>query len=289
MFGRRREHTGTTAAAGFAVGPVRVRAAAGTVVGNKYRANFDVPALEPDLRLAAVADGMGDGPGSTAAGQITMTEFTASIRRAASAGHGTGPADLRASVARIQDLVLAEAAGLPGFTGCTLTALVAEPDPAPDPNRTPAPVGSTEAAAWLVQIGDSRAYRLRAGRLDLLTVDHTEAWLGALYGWYPSESPQAAAARYRLSRYVGHPGRPEPDVLNVSLRPGDVYLLCTDGVAEQIAYHPLAALLAAPDAPTEIVARLLKATLDAGGHDNATAVVWCVDHREDRPAQDAPG
>ncbi|MET7299598.1 hypothetical protein [Embleya sp. NPDC005575] len=70
----------------------------------------------------------------------------------------------------------------------------------------------------------------------------------------------------------------------LSLRPGDVYLLCTDGVAEQIDYHPLGALLAAPDAPTEIVARLLAATLEAGGHDNATAIVLCVDRREDQPA-----
>ncbi|MFE2873075.1 PP2C family protein-serine/threonine phosphatase [Embleya sp. NPDC059259] len=273
MFGRRRQDTGSTAEAGFAAGPVWVRAAAGSVVGNRYRANFDVLGLEPELRLAAVADGMGDGPGSTAAGRITMNEFTASIRRASTAGIGPDPAALRASVAGIQDLVLAAAAGLSGFTGCTLTALIAEPDPRPE---------AAAAAAWLVQIGDSRAYRLRAGQLDLLTVDHTEAWLGALYGWYPADSPQAAAARYRLSRYVGHPGRPEPDVLNVTLRPGDVYLLCTDGVAEQIDYRPLGALLAAPEAPTEIVARLLAATLEAGGHDNATAIVLCVDHRPDQ-------
>ncbi|MFF7245451.1 PP2C family protein-serine/threonine phosphatase [Embleya sp. NPDC008237] len=279
MFGRQRQDTGSTVAADFAVGPVRVRAAAGTVVGNRYRANFDVLALEPDLRLAAVADGMGDGPGSTAAGRITMSAFTTAIRRASTEGPGAGPAALRASVAGIQDLVLAEAAGLTGFTGCTLTALLAEPD---------VPPGSDEAAAWLVQIGDSRAYRLRAGQLDLLTVDHTEAWLGALYGWYPADSAQAAAARYRLSRYVGHPGRPEPDVLNVSLRPGDVYLLCTDGVAEQVDYRPLGALLAAPEAPTTIVPRLLAATLEAGGRDNATAIVLCVDRRADHPAENSP-
>ncbi|MGC0421087.1 PP2C family protein-serine/threonine phosphatase [Embleya sp. AB8] len=261
MFGRRRQETGTTTG-DFTAGPVRVRAAAGTVVGTKYRANFDVPVLAAELRLAAVADGMGDGPGSTAAGRITTTEFTSAIRRARGEPGGCGPESLRASVAAIQELVLAEATGLTGFTGCTLTALVAEPG---------------AAAAWLVQIGDSRAYRLRAGQLDLLTVDHTEAWLGALYGWYPADSPQAAAARYRLSRYVGHPGRPEPDVLNVTLRPGDVYLLCTDGVAEQVDYPALGTLLAAPDPPAEVVPRLLAATLAAGGHDNATAIVLRVE------------
>lgn len=141
MFGRRGQDTGEAATAVLESGAVRVPAAAGTVVGNKYRANFDVLGLAADIRLAAVADGMGDGPGSTAAGQTTMAEFTAAIRRAAVARVAPGPALLRETVARIQDLVLAEAAGLEGFTGCTLTALVAE---APGPGtRRP---GSSRSA-----------------------------------------------------------------------------------------------------------------------------------------------
>ena len=60
------------------------------------------------------------------------------------------------------------------LTGCTLTALV------PD-----------GAEAWIVQIGDSRAYRLRGDLLELLTVDHTAAWLGAVNGWYPFDSAEA--------------------------------------------------------------------------------------------------
>ncbi|GCD94595.1 PP2C family protein-serine/threonine phosphatase [Embleya hyalina] len=266
MFERRRQDPGAAGGVGFTAGPVRVLAAAGSVVGTRYRANFDVFGLDPDLRLAAVVDGMGDGPGSTAAGRITMTGFTETVRRAVHGGGAADPAALRAGVAGVQDRVLAAARDLDGVTGCTLTALVADAGAGSDP----------EAAAWLVQIGDSRGYRLRAGYLELLTVDHTEAWLGAVYGWYAADSPEAGAARYRLGRYLGHPGRPEPDVLNVTLRPGDVYLLCTDGVAEQLDYHTLGRLLAAPEAPAGIVDRLLTATLDAGGHDNATAIVLRV-------------
>jgi len=138
------------------------------------------------------------------------------------------------------------------------------------------PPAPAEAYAWIVQIGDSRAYRLRDGLLELLTVDHTAAWLGAVYGWYPAGSPEAAAARYRLTRYVGHPGAPEPDLLHVSLRPGDVYCVCTDGVADQLDYQQLASRLGGTGRPAELVRGILADTLAAGGRDNATVAVLRV-------------
>jgi serine/threonine protein phosphatase PrpC len=150
---------------------------------------------------------------------------------------------------------------LGGLTGCTLTALV--PDRGGD--------------AWIAQIGDSRAYRYRDGLLELLTVDHTAAWLGTLYGWYPADSPQAEAARYRLHRYVGHPDSPEPDVLNVALRPGDLLCLCTDGLAEQVSYQRLGQVLGSGTGPDEMVSALLADSLTAGGRDNATVAVMRVD------------
>jgi serine/threonine protein phosphatase PrpC len=109
--------------------------------------------------------------------------------------------------------------------------------------------------------------------LEQLTVDHTEAWLGAVNGWWPADSSRAKAARYRLLRYMGHPDAPEPDVLNVTLRPGDVYLLCTDGIADDVSYHQIADVLGSRAPAPEMVSSLLAAALDAGGNDNATAAV----------------
>jgi PPM family protein phosphatase len=222
--------------------------AAGSVVGNRYAANFDVVHTDPDRRLAVVADGMGDGRGSAAAGRTAVDTFVA--------GTGSGPAELRRTVAQAQRRVRDAGDRLHELTGCTLTAFVAGDDD-----------------AWIVQIGDSRAYRRRGGVLELLTVDHTMAWLGAVYGWFPFDSAEAHAARYRLIRFLGRPDEPEPDVLNVSLRPGDVYLLCTDGLAEQVAYDRLDAVLAGDLPADRKVADLLADSLAAGGRDNATAVV----------------
>jgi serine/threonine protein phosphatase PrpC len=224
-----------------------VTATAGSVVGNRYRDNFDVLHLDTVRPLAVVADGMGDGPGSAAAGRTSVEVF---VRETAAV---SGPAALRAAVAGVQRAVRDAGRGIDGLTGCTLTAFVHD-----DADR-----------AWIVQLGDSRAYRMRDGILELLTSDHTAAWLGVLNGWYAPNSREAWIDRHRLTRYAGHPGLPEPDLLNVSLRPGDRFLLCTDGVSDQLDDRFLATALTG----RATVPDLLEATLTAGGDDNATVVL----------------
>ncbi len=141
------------------VAGVRLAIAGDSVIGNRYPANFDVLHLDTDRPLVVVADGMGGGRGSAVAGRTAVDTFVAAVPGSPS------PAALRAAVAEAQRRVLAAGARLDELTGCTLTALV-----------------DGDGDAWIVQIGDSRAYRLRGGQLELLTVDHTVAWLGAIYG-----------------------------------------------------------------------------------------------------------
>jgi serine/threonine protein phosphatase PrpC len=74
-------------------------------------------------------------------------------------------------------------------------------------------------------------------------------------------------------RYVGHPDAPEPDVHNVTLRPGDVYLLCTDGICDDVPYQRIAEVLGARLTAPAMVDALLAAAMDAGGNDNATVAV----------------
>ncbi|MEU5695915.1 protein phosphatase 2C domain-containing protein [Actinosynnema sp. NPDC020468] len=222
---------------------VTVSAAAGSAVGRRYAENYDVVHLGLEPLVAVVADGMGDGLGSRRAGRTAVDAFVA---RCPSTVDG---------VAEAQRLVGAIGGELGMLAGCTLTALI-----------------QVLQGFRIVHIGDSRVYRLRRGLLELLTVDHTMAWLGAVHGWYPFDSPQAASARYHLTRYVGHPDRPEPDVLEVVPAVGDVFLLCTDGVAEQVSYQRLHDVLGSGAAPRRMVDELL-ASADEGGLDNATALV----------------
>ncbi|WP_433264024.1 PP2C family protein-serine/threonine phosphatase [Actinosynnema sp. CS-041913] len=222
-------------------------AAAGSRTGRRYSANYDVAHLSTDPLLAVVADGMGDGPGSTMASRTAVDLLVAGVRSGGS---------ITDAVATAQRRVGDYGRRIGGLAGCTLTALVESPD-----------------GLWAAQLGDSRLYRLRSGLLELLTVDHTMAWLGAVNGWYAFDSPQAASARYQLTRYIGHPGEPEPDLLKITPRPGDVFLLCTDGVAEQVPYHRILETLSQQAGPDTMVRTLLDLADAAGGNDNATAVV----------------
>ncbi|MFQ6326026.1 PP2C family protein-serine/threonine phosphatase [Nocardia sp. CWNU-33] len=230
--------------------------AVGSDISKRYSANFDVTYLRERPLLAVLADGMGDGPGSAAAGRTAVDIFVDYVMRAPE----PTPDTLRAAVAAAHDQVSRIGHELQSLAGCTLTAMAAAPQ-----------------GCWLVQIGDSRVYRLRTGLLELLTTDHTMAWLGAVHGWYPFDSAHAASARYQLTRYIGHGGAPEPDVLSVTMRPGDRYLMCTDGVSDQVDYDDLRTFLGRDTRPQSVVSDILAASDTAGGSDNATAIVIRVD------------
>jgi PPM family protein phosphatase len=226
-------------------------------VGLRYPANFDVWRTEarlgdPALPYVLVADGMGASEGSATAGRTTMAVLGAGLNAAPT----ITPNLLRRIVADAQQQVIAAGRRLGELTGCTLSGLVVDGE-----------------QGWIVQLGDSRVLRLRNGLLEVLTVDHTSAWLGAIQGWYPHDSPAANAARYQLHRYMGHPAAPEPDLLNVALRAGDTYLVCSDGIAEQVSYQRLLQVLGSDAAPAAMAATLTADALAAGGDDNATAVI----------------
>jgi serine/threonine protein phosphatase PrpC len=240
----------------WAVTSFGMDAAAGSEIGHRYVKNFDVVHLSVDPLLAVVADGMGDGPGSEVAGRTTVDTVVGAFqsnRGRAAIG------EIRDAISTAQRRVSDYGREIGGLAGCTLTALV-----------------QTTDGFWIAQLGDSRVYRLRSGLLELLTVDHTMAWLGAVHGWYPFDSRQAASARYQLTRYVGHFGLPDPDLMKVEPRSGDVFLLCSDGVAEQVSYHDIQNVLGQRDSSEDKVRKLLAAADAAGGNDNATAVVIAV-------------
>jgi serine/threonine protein phosphatase PrpC len=236
-----------------AVSSLVVNAAAGSETGRRYRENFDVAHLGVDPLLAVVADGMGDGPGSRMAGRTAVETLVERFAK------NVGIAEIQDAIASACAVVRDYGQEIGGLAGCTLTALV-----------------ETAEGHWIAQLGDSRVYRLRARLLELLTVDHTMAWLGAVHGWYPFDSAQASAARYQLTRYVGHFRIPEPDLMRVELQPGDAFLLCTDGIAEQVSYHQIADVLGRRESPQTMVESLLAAAESAGGNDNATAIVVTI-------------
>lgn len=117
------------------------------------------------------------------------------------------------------------------------------------------------AAIWA---GDSRIYRLRFGQLAQMTTDHT--WAAEL------NLQSSETADHAITRAVGGEGTLALDVRRDRVRPGDRYLLCTDGLTHELADERIAELLASGDVE-QCADALIHATLEAGGRDNVTVVV----------------
>jgi PPM family protein phosphatase len=123
-------------------------------------------------------------------------------------------------------------------------------------------------------VGDSRTYRLRQGKLEQLTTDHS--LVQALIDAGTLTADEAVNHRYRnvLYRYLGSKeGRAGTQPKSVKPEIGDRYVLCTDGVTGGIDDARLAQLLAEGNDPQKIAETIVKAAEEGGSKDNITATV----------------
>ncbi len=137
-------------------------------------------------------------------------------------------------------------------------------------------MGSTVAAVLLRQdkaliahVGDSRVYRMRRGVLERMTRDHS------LYAELEEAgvvSVGSLASRNVITRAVGVPGYAVPDVRIVDTRPGDTFLMCSDGLTDDVPDGDIAEVLAAFE-PKLAAEQLVQRAWLAGASDNITCVV----------------
>ena len=222
---------------------VTLRAAAASVPGLVRQGNED--AVYTGRRLLAVADGMG----GHAAGEVASAAVIESLRVCDVAAE---PGNLLEVLARAVTAANAEVARRAAEDparrgmGTTLTAML-----------------WSDGQAALVHIGDSRAFRFRDGVLRRLTEDH-------VMGKLVSNAGELAPV---LTRYLD--GRPDrsPDLGLRELRPGDRYLLCSDGLSPVVTDSAIREVLAAAANPAEAVRQLAALAEEAGGPDNISVIV----------------
>lgn len=128
----------------------------------------------------------------------------------------------------------------------------------------------------LGHVGDSRAYRLRGGVLEQLSVDHTYGQQLLARGQLAPERVRVHPWRQVVMRSLdGDPADPGIDVVPVGAEPADRFLLCSDGLSDAVGEEVIAELvgLGRPDTAADV---LTEAALAAGGRDNVTCVVLDV-------------
>jgi PPM family protein phosphatase len=243
---------------------MNIRCSAVTHAGRR-RNNEDAYALRPDLGLVAVADGMGGYEGGEVASRLVVESLVELFARICCDPDATWPHAPRPSIEPLVDLVGVGLRRAHDAVQAQRHGVLAR-------------MGSTAAVvAWsgpylaIGHVGDSRVYRLRRGGLEVLTVDHSVAEEARRAGM-GDDAVAAAGFRHMLTRAVGMPGDLGAEVVAERMRPGDVLMLCSDGVWEPLRAEEIEQALAQP-CPDDAAQALVAAAYDAGSTDNLTAVV----------------
>lgn len=129
---------------------------------------------------------------------------------------------------------------------------------------------------YVVQVGDSRAYRLRNGELKQLTEDHTYMNEMIRMGTLTPEQAAVHPQKHVLTRAVGVEENVMCDVFEFEIHEGDIYFLCSDGILNHVEDDAIGQLLAS-NGPASAAWKLVGQALLGGGSDNATALVVRVD------------
>ncbi len=239
------------------VGTLGIRYAARTDTGAVRETNQD--AVYAGARLLAVADGFGEGgAGASTAAIDALKPLAPGTVPAAELLNSLHDAAERAAHA-VRDAVAGSGGGgAPEESGTTLTAMV-----------------WTGSQLGLVHIGDSRAYLLRGGELFRITHDHSlvQSMIddGSLTEEEAFSHPQRAMLLKVLSGDGSYSFGPDVDVRDA--RPGDRYLLCSDGLSAVVDGGELARVLAAADGPGTAVRGLMELAAAAGAPDNVACAV----------------
>ncbi|MDH3613811.1 MAG: Stp1/IreP family PP2C-type Ser/Thr phosphatase [Gammaproteobacteria bacterium] len=121
----------------------------------------------------------------------------------------------------------------------------------------------------IAHVGDSRAYRLRGGVFDQMTLDHSLLQELVDRGFYSAEEAQRSTNRNYVTRALGVEPTVEVEVHEYEVLPGDIYLLCSDGLPDMVEDEDIHLTISTFNASLDIVGKqLIELANDQGGRDN---------------------
>ena len=232
------------------------RASALTDTGRRRPHNEDTFVCDPPL--FAVADGVG----GAQAGEIASRIAAATLEERPAGSLGTDT--LTALILEANDRIYTRALGDPEAAGMgtVVTALL---------------VDETAGTVSVGHVGDSRAYRIRDGVLEQLTPDHSLVGELLRAGRLSTEEAEQHPHRSVITRAVGTEPIVEVHTEMLDALPGDLYLICSDGLTDLVRDEVILELIAAAeDDPEVAVQSLVDAANSAGGIDNITVVLFEV-------------
>lgn len=224
--------------------------------GRVRTGNEDAVLTDPAVGLAAVADGLGSYHAGDVASSLALdairefvTQGFRTAGRVSPSGSTSGSLLLRDALLRANEMVCDRARSQPLYAGMGATVVAA--------------LFYAERVA-IAHVGDARAYRWRRGQLEQLTRDHVRQHAGA-------EPPGPAR---QVTRALGVRPAVMVDLLDAPLDPGDVYLLCSDGLHAMVPDEDIGLTLQIfGDNLGTAAKQLIKLANNNGGRDNVSVIV----------------
>ena len=213
--------------------------------------------------LFAVADGVGGRPEGDLASGRTLSAMLSYLAKAASCFQGLNATAEEALLEKLEAAVRDVHEGLVDEYGGVTSKL---------PATTLTLVLLVWPRAYHIQVGDSRAYVRRGGRLQRLTRDQTLGEYMVSLGEWTDEQAAKAPAAANLSSAIGG-SELLPVVGLIDLTPGDTLLLCTDGLTKHVSDEQIDSTLARSDSAVSTSTKLVEDALAGGGTDNVTVLV----------------
>lgn len=236
-----------------------LRAGSATHVGRVRQVNQD--RLLATETLWVVADGMGGHQAGEVAAEVAVAVVADQV-----ATHGASA--LAEAVVMANDAVIDRAHSDPGLAGMgtTVTALAVVAGPSPD--------GSDDVLV-LANVGDSRTYLLRAesAELEQVTEDHSLVATLERQGQLSADEAATHPQRNIITRALGVDATVLVDTWELAPVAGDRYLMCSDGLSNEVTEAQMASVLRRLGDPGEAAAELVRMANAAGGRDNVTVVV----------------
>jgi protein phosphatase len=231
-------------------------AAAQTSLGRVRGSNEDAFGYRADQGFFIVCDGMGGAAGGEVASRMTVQAVLE--RMCTDAAARDGRETLHNAIADANRAVMERADRDPGLygMGTTLVALVLRP-----------------GIALIAHAGDSRCYLWRNGKLERQTHDHSLVDEQMRLGTMTREEAERSPFRSVITRAIGTQQTINEEVQEVKTEPGDVFLLCSDGLTREVDEDEMARVLGVGNDLQRAAQRLVECANEAGGRDNVTCVL----------------
>lgn len=231
---------------------MRVETGAATHVGKVRQRNEDSYLVRPEAGIWAVADGMGGHEAGDLA-SWTVTDALASIEAPDLAGELLSLCKHRIFDANSELMKISHERGV--TIGTTVTILLT--------------FDGYFACVWS---GDSRMYVVRDGNISQISRDHTEVEDLLADGVITPEEAQSWVGKNVITRAIGVSEFPELEVATGTIQPGDVFIVCTDGLTRHVRDDEILECTTTLD-PEQACDRMIHLTLGRGAGDNVTVIV----------------